>query len=253
MDRNFCHWTTLIQVENIDLLALHLWYSLVKVFRRVNSKLRMNSFTIGRLVVQEYLDEITLTCFDSGFKSWLYLEKPLQFSYKIGSGGVEECNASLLQLYAWRVKCRERAKAIKMRVTRLLSISHIVQFLGWKEKREAVFINIPTIPFPLSVNLCGKKERKKSFFPPPMCHNHSLSRKNIKRKLSSQPFQFLDCFPILLELLKKVLKNFCNSVTFFQIKKIPNLWGFTFFLNSLLMYMFYCSAFLASIGPFWAW
>ena len=250
MDRNFCHWTTLIQVENIDLLALHLWYSLVKVFRRVNSKLRMNSFTIGRLVFQEYLDEITLTCFDSGFKSWLYLEKPLQFSYKIGSGGVEECNASLLQLYAWRVKCRERAKAIKMRVTRLLSISHIVQFLGWKEKREAVFINIPTIPFPLSVNLCGKKE--KSFRASPPCVITTVCPVKTLKEFSvlSSLFNSLDCFPISK---RKSGKTFWILKGFFQMEFLVLIYEFSFFLNSLLMYMFYCSAFLASIGPFWAW
>ena len=100
-----------------------------------------------------------------------------------------------------------------MRVTRLLSISHIVQFLGWKEKREAVFINIPTIPFPLSVNLCGKKEKKKFPCLSSMCHNHSLSRKNIKRILSSQqPFQF---FGLLSNFKKKVKKNFLNFKGFF--------------------------------------
>ena len=142
----------------------------------------------------------------------MYLEKPLQFSYKIGSGGVEECNASLLQLYAWRVKCRERAKAIKMRVTRLLSISHIVQFLGWKEKREAVFINIPTIPFPLSVNLCGKKE--KSFRASPPCVITTVCPVKTSKEFSV--LSSLQFFGLLSNFKKKVKKNFLNFKGFFS-------------------------------------
>ena len=76
--------------------------------------------------------------------------------------------------------------------------------LGMEGEKRGSFHKYPNHSISSFCKSVEKRKEKKSFFPPPMCHNHSLSRKNIKRKLSSQPFQFLDCFPILLELLKKV-------------------------------------------------
>ena len=120
--------------------------------------------------------------------------------------------------------------------------------LGMEGEKRGSFHKYPNHSISSFCKSVWKKGKKKFPCLSSMCHNHSLSRKNIKRILSSQqPFQF---FGLLSNFKKKVKKNFLNLKGFFQMEFLVLIYEFSFFLNSLLMYMFYCSAFLASIGPF---
>ena len=140
-------------------------------------------------------------------------KNPLQFKYKIGSEG-----RALVFWFIASIVCLESKVQRKGKSNKNASYQTAIDFahsaiLGMEGEKRGSFHKYPNHSISSFCKSVWKKGKKKFPCLSSMCHNHSLSRKNIKRILSSQqPFQF---FGLLSNFKKKVKKNFLNFKGFF--------------------------------------